>query len=87
MCLWHLYLWHISYILSGRTSWRSKGKGACLHASVVLEGWVLVDVHLEQGQKGLCRGGARMRLCVHRCLEAVMQGGHTDGLHMPRQGW
>lgn len=28
-----------------------------------------------------------MRLCVHRCLQAVMHGGHTDGLYMPRQGW
>lgn len=87
MCLWCLYLWYISYILMRRMYWKSKDKGVCMHANMVLEGWMLVDVHLEHGQKSLCRGGAWVRLCVHRCLQAVMHGGHTEGLYMPRQGW
>lgn len=29
--LWHLYLWHIIRILSGRKSWRSKSN-ICMHA-------------------------------------------------------
>lgn len=58
MCLWCLYLWYISYILMRRMYWKSKDKGVCMHANMVLEGWMLVDVHLEHGQKSLCRGGA-----------------------------